>query len=1252
MKKLYLITSLLVYAALSCYHLKAQCVNADFSAGSFSNWTGSWGEQDCDANSPVENVGFVQGPLNDPPSDATTQYHQVICSVAGGNDPNLASMGFTLPMVWPGASYSGRIGNMWQKVRGNDGNGETITYSLPVTLANSVFIYHYAVVLYDGGHATGQQPFFNIKVTDGNGNDIACGDYEIDATTAHTIGGFTSAGNKVYFKNWSSVLLPLVNYIGQTVKVTFTTRGCLPNGCAGSHYAYAYIDAECGPPTLIASSPTICGGSGITLTAPAGAATYTWSGPGVVPPGNTQTVTITQPGAYSVVMTTFGNNPCTYSIDTVVPGNPLSPVTNFSYSPTCVGQATQFTDLSTPLITGWAWDFNNDGVTDATIQNPSYTFPAAGTYPVKLSIVSGTCAADTTINVVVSPAPNSPFTVTGPVCTAINSTITYTGTAPAGSTYTWNFAGGTVASGSGAGPYQVNWSTPGVQNVTLVVTSGACPSPVTTEPVTVYAYPTLTITPDTAICIGSSFTLTAGGATTYTWSPAVTLNDGNTASVIATPSTTTTYSVTGTSNNCSASASTTLTVNPIPTSTFTVVTPVCVNQNSTVTYQGNASSTATYAWNFNGGTASPGGTVQGPQMVQWSSAGTQNVGLTVTQYGCVSPPSTLPVIVNPTPSSAFTAVTPVCIGQASTVVYTGGAGANATYTWGFANGSINTQTGSDSIFVTWTTAGEKDLTLIVTQNNCPSPVTTVPVIVHPIPTAAFTVQTPLCSNANGPVIYTGVSSTVASFAWNFGDSSHVASGSGKGPYEVNWTNSLDNPVTRMVTLTVTDSGCVSPPDTMTLTINPIPPSTPGNPVAYCSGSSATLGTAALPGYTYLWSPTTGLSDPAASNPTVNLPNDSSNMILRQTYTVKTTNLGCSNSASVVVTVNPIPVALYIPPASRCIKNNDLAFTALGSYLPSATFLWNFGPGATPDTSVFPNETVIYNSPGPKPVSLTITQTSTHCSNTFIDTVNIYPTPFVNFSADTLLGCENFDVCFSNYSVSPGSPTYLWNFGDGEASNDSAPCHIYKFPGTYTVNLKVTSDEGCYHDTTQPNLIAVIANPVAEFTASSFEIQQPQTEIDFTNQSYNAIAYWWNFSTLGVYNDTIGSTTDFNTRFNFPTYGLYSVVLTAYNALGCKDTSLRDIIVTPPQNIFIPNVFTPNGDGKNDVVYPEMQEGVTMLWFKIFDRTGEKVHDGLFPWDGTFKGKPCPPAVYVYEAGFNLVDKSVDVTRKGSITLIR
>jgi gliding motility-associated-like protein len=1257
MKKLYLSVFAFACLTISPCHIKAQCTNADFSEGTFGSWTGTWGDGDCDYNSPTENVGFVLGPVNDPPSDANNQYHQVICSAAGGNDPNLTGLGFSLPMVWPGAQYSGRIGNMWQDVAGGDGNGETITYALTVTPTNSVFIYHYAVVLYDGGHPPGQEPFFNISVTDGNGNDIACGDYEIDAHTAHTIGGFTNAGREVYFKPWSSVLLPLVNYIGQTVKITFTTRGCDPNGCAGSHYAYAYIDAQCGPPTVIASSPTICGQTGITLTAPAGAATYSWAtvpagGSGIVSGGSSQVVTVNQPGRYIVTMTTFGNNPCTYSIDTIIPGNPQGPTANFSTTPTCIGSPTQFTDLSTPLITGWAWDFTSSGTTQSGIQNPAYTYPAAGTYPVKLSIVSGSCSADTTLNVVVLPAPNSPFTVTGPVCANVNSTITYTGTAPGGSTYAWNFAGGTVASGSGVGPYQVNWANGGTQNVTLVVTSGTCPSPLTTEPVVVNAYPVLTITPDTGLCIGSSITLNATGATTYTWMPTAALTGANnTASVIATPASTTTYSVTGTTNNCSSTANTIVTVYPIPTSAFSVVTPVCVSQNSQLTYTGNSPSTATYAWNFNGGTASPGGTVQGPQQVYWSTSGTQTVSLQVSQFGCTSPITTNTIVVNPNPTSSFTAESPVCLGFPSTIVYTGDGAPTASYIWNFVNGTIATTPGSDSISCVWNTAGTKYLTLQVTQAGCPSPVTTVPVVVHPIPTANFTVTSPLCSNAGGTITYIGTSSIAASFAWTYAGG-HLVSGNGKGPLNVSWTNSLTVPITEHVMLTVTDSGCVSPPDTLPVTINPIPISNAGNDVAYCSGSSAPLGTTSLPGYAYSWSPTAGLNNPNVSNPTVSLTNDSSNIILKQPYQVITTSLNCTSSDNAVVTVNPIPIALFTPPNSRCLKNNDLAFTALGSYLNSANFLWNFGPGAIPDSSVFPNQTVIYGSPGAKGVSLTIIQTSTNCSNTFTDTVNIYPEPFVSFKADTLRGCENFDVCFNNYSVSPGSSSYLWEFGDGEATNDSAPCHIYNFPGVYTVYLKITSDEGCEHDTTMPNLITVIADPVAKFLPSASIIQQPQSEIDFTNLSYNAVRYNWSFSTVGVNDDTIGSSTNFNTQFNFIQYGLYNILLTAYNSLNCQDTSLQSVIVTPPQNIFVPNVFTPNGDGKNDLVYPYSQEGVTILSFRIFDRSGEKVHDGLYPWDGTFKGKPCMPAVYVYEAEFKQVDGAENIYKKGSITLVR
>jgi hypothetical protein len=227
--------------------LNAQCPNADFSSGTFGTWLGTYGTNamvgGCACPCPYQYTGFNQGPLNDPPTDATTQYNQVICSVAGGNDANLASYGAVLPMVWPGGAYSGRIGNMWQAVGSNgNGDGETISYPFSVTATDYYFTYHYAVVLNDGGHPPGQQPYFNIKVTDSLGGDINCGDFQVDATQAHTIGGFDSITSaEIWWKPWSSVLIPLNAYIGQTVTVTFTTRGCYPTQgggqCAGIHYA-------------------------------------------------------------------------------------------------------------------------------------------------------------------------------------------------------------------------------------------------------------------------------------------------------------------------------------------------------------------------------------------------------------------------------------------------------------------------------------------------------------------------------------------------------------------------------------------------------------------------------------------------------------------------------------------------------------------------------------------------------------------------------------------------------------------------------------------------------------------------------------------------------------------------------------------------------------------------------------------------------------------------------------------------------
>ena len=1410
-------------------NLQAQCTNADFSNGDFSGgWSGTYCAGNCsgtiifgictgcETTDPLHASGFNAGPNNDPPSDASTEYSHVLCTTAGGNDPNITSLGGSLPMVYPGgaSTYSCRQGNMWQTVGGGQGDGETTTYTFVVTPANCNFTYHYAVVLNDGGHSAGEQPFFQISMKDGTGAAITCANYLVDATTAQTIGGFNAISSaSVYWKPWSSVFIPLNNYIGQTVSITFTSRGCLPSGCAGSHYSYAYISAECAPLTLVASSPTVCGGTNLTLTAPNGAATYSWTGPGIVSGANQQVVTIDQPGQYTVNMTTFGDQPCTFSLDTVMTGNPANPQAIFSAPVVCAGNATQFTDASSPhaSISQWAWDFGDGNTSTAT--NPSHTYATPGTYNVKLTVTSTPCTKDTIVPVTVSPPPTTGFTGVSPICAGQPSTLTYYGNGLAGDTYNWNFDGGTATPATGMGPISVTWATPGTKNVHLIVSAGTCQSPDTVVQIVVNTSPVMTITPHTDICTGGNTSLTATGATTYAWAADPSLSATNTASVIVSPASSTSYTVTGTSNGCFTVDTTSVSVYPVPTSTFTATTPLCTGQSSSVVYTGTASAAATYAWgwaggtptpasgqgpfqvlfnnagswtlsltvsehgcsstptnvpivvnptptstftattplctgqvgnitytgaatgtavytwgfgsgtttggpgagpytitfatagvqnitlsvtdngcnsplttvpvtvypiptanftaispvcalsnsavnytgtataaatytwNFNGGTATPG-TGQGPQAVNWATAGTYNIILNVTEHGCVAPPDTVPVTVYQVPTSTFTATGPVCTGDISTVTYTGNADNLATYTWNYDGGAANPGTGMGPQSVTWATAGTKNVTLVVSENGCSSPLTTQPVIVNAIPTCTFTVTSPLCAGQNGTITYTGSSTNQAIYTWGI-SGGNLTSGSltGAGPLSVNWS-SAGTPV---VSLAITDHNCVGTPTQLPVTVNPIPTSF-AHDTFYCSGiTTATIGTPATAGYTYLWNPATGLSSATASDPSVSL-TTSPALVVTQLYTVTTTSLGCSSTAQATVTVNPVPAPAFTPPAAECLTGNSFTFKSAGANLSSATFNWSFGPTAVPATSTSSSQSVTYGTAGTFAVALTITQTG--CTNSVTDSETVYPMPTTAFTPDTVVGCENFNVCFADSSKGVGGLTYVWNFGDGEGSSDASPCHIFVAPGLYSVYLKVTSSQQCSYDMTVPNLIKVIANPIAKFTPSATVIQQPESAIDFTNESLNSVTYLWTFANEGVLNNIIGNSSDVNPHYNFTNYGLYSVKLVSYNQLGCADSTQLPITVLPPQSFFVPNAFTPNGDGNNDIFYPEYQEGVTLMSFQVFDRWGEKVHDGLYPWDGMYKGKPAPANVYVYQCKIKLVTDNIAMERKGSVTLIR
>jgi gliding motility-associated-like protein len=203
-------------------------------------------------------------------------------------------------------------------------------------------------------------------------------------------------------------------------------------------------------------------------------------------------------------------------------------------------------------------------------------------------------------------------------------------------------------------------------------------------------------------------------------------------------------------------------------------------------------------------------------------------------------------------------------------------------------------------------------------------------------------------------------------------------------------------------------------------------------------------------------------------------------------------------------------------------------------------------------------------------------------------------------------------------------------------------------GTYIVTLFVNAKPGGLDS--QKVTITVIQRASALFATSGVTAGIPQT-VNFINTSANAPnGFTWNF---GDYN-TLTQSNLSNVSHTYNAASAYTVSLIAYGAFGCNDTASLPLIVADTAGLSMPNVFTPNGDGINDVYTPNAH-GMKSLDCTIYDRWGAKIIDmdlNMEYWDGyTTSGLPCTAGTYFY------VIKATDVNSKayslkGSIQLIR
>jgi gliding motility-associated-like protein len=1014
--------------------------------------------------------------------------------------------------------------------------------------------------------------------------------------------------------------------------------------CAPGNYATTVLVVP-SPTSTFTATPTVCGTAPSIITYTGNApptATFNWNFNGGTPSpaGGSipQSVSWNTPGLKTIQLTVSIGS-CVSQVSTfnvnVLP--PPSSAFTVSQNSVCAGSPVTLTYTgSASASSAYTWNVDGGIATPANGQGPiSVNWSSAGIKNVSLQINDAGCISTlTTIPVTVYQIPTATFTVGAGVCPNQNANIFYTGNASSSASFNWNWNGGNANPSSGIGPFNVNWSTAGNKTITLTVSENGCSSSAINQYITVYPIPTSNFSASPAgVCVGGNVNISYQGTATptanYTWnfSGGAALPGGNSAgphSVNWSTSGTQTISLTVTENGCqSLPFNQQITIYSTPSANFNATDSVCPNANAQIDYVGSGSNAVVLAWNFNGGIGNVGTNPSDPFNINWSTSGNKTITLTATENGCTSLPFIQNVLVYNTPSSSFTAISPVCENAPSLVTYLGGSSSSATYNWSINSAVTPNPLGQGPHNSTWTTAGSYFLNLTVVENGCTSLPTQIQVTVNPIPTGNFTSTGPVCLNTNATILYTGSASASSTFNWNFdGGSPNITYG--PGPLIVNWpTVGIKN-----VSLTVSALGCVSPIFTLPVNVLSLPIVNAGIDREVCSGALSNLGSSSVAGLLYNWLPTDGLVSPNQAVTDIQIFN-ATNFTQIKEYVLRANDGSCFAFDTVLYYVTAPPSISFTLPAGQCFEGNSFNFYAQGAFTPSATFNWNLGPNTY---SIATNDSVIsnvnFNAVGSQTISLQVDDSGC-LSNVFTSDVLVYPEPIADFTAEVIEGCAPIAVNFINQSSGDDNLLYSWNFGAGSPSNSETPKFLYEIPGIYDVSLNVSTVNGCTNSMDKKNYIRVYQVPEAGFAINKEKttIVEPNILINSNTLINDSLEVTFTINPGDViFNDDTVS-------YNLPDTGTYIITQFLRNGFGCADTAYKTIKVNTGYRVYIPNSFSPNNDGLNDV-FTVYGEDIRKFKITIFNRWGEQLYQSFDlknGWDGTVKltDRKVPLGVYLY-----------------------
>ena len=360
---------------------------------------------------------------------------------------------------------------------------------------------------------------------------------------------------------------------------------------------------------------------------------------------------------------------------------------------------------------------------------------------------------------------------------------------------------------------------------------------------------------------------------------------------------------------------------------------------------------------------------------------------------------------------------------------------------------------------------------------------------------------------------------------------------------------------------------------------------------------------------------------------------------------------CSDTAFIEVNVFPGITADFEFDYDTCnagpVTFTDLSVSGAG---PGSivSWDWDFGDGNISDVQ---NPVHTYNIPGFLPVKLKIRDIN-NCTGFHSETVSYFPVPQLLVVAPSeYVGCQPAEIFFDNLST-PVDENYelVWDFGDGGTSGEIDPTYIYEDIGTYTVSLSITSPLGCHTDTVWNDLITVLPSPIADFTYSPDQPSNLLPTVTFTDESVDPVAWKWKFG-------DVGASIQQHPVFTFPDTGMHRIELVVFHESGCTDTALQMLDVIPEVRYYLPNAFTPNGDGYNDGFRGNgMMDGAREFNLSIWNRYGEKLFetdDPYLAWNGKKDnvGKLSPQGVYIVKVNY-IEPRGKTVKLSGFATLVK